>query len=137
MAEWSNAAVLKTVVRSRGPGVRIPLSPQTRINRTEGAVFLFSVAPSKVCFCKVVPETKKYTLCCIMVCWEPRNGITTSTARSNPSFSTNEFVISYYTKHYINIILSHTVLHTFYSSHWFYNHFLQYCGSSAKSGLFG
>ena len=29
MAEWSNAAVLKTVVRSRGPGVRIPLSPQT------------------------------------------------------------------------------------------------------------
>ena len=28
MAEWSNAAVLKTVVRSRGPGVRIPLSPQ-------------------------------------------------------------------------------------------------------------
>ncbi len=27
MAEWSNAAVLKTVVRSRGPGVRIPLSP--------------------------------------------------------------------------------------------------------------
>ena len=27
MAEWSNAAVLKTVVRSRVPGVRIPLSP--------------------------------------------------------------------------------------------------------------
>jgi hypothetical protein len=29
MAEWSNAAVLKTVVRSHVPGVRIPLSPQT------------------------------------------------------------------------------------------------------------
>jgi hypothetical protein len=29
MAEWSNAAVLKTVVRLRGPGVRIPLSPLT------------------------------------------------------------------------------------------------------------
>jgi hypothetical protein len=27
MAEWSNAAVLKTVVRATGPGVRIPLSP--------------------------------------------------------------------------------------------------------------
>ena len=27
MAEWSNAAVLKTVDRLRGPGVRIPLSP--------------------------------------------------------------------------------------------------------------
>jgi hypothetical protein len=34
MAEWSNAAVLKTVVRLRGPGVRIPLSPQTSYNRT-------------------------------------------------------------------------------------------------------
>ena len=29
MAEWSIAAVLKTVVRATGPGVRIPLSPQT------------------------------------------------------------------------------------------------------------
>ncbi len=28
MAEWSNAAVLKTVVLLREPGVRIPLSPQ-------------------------------------------------------------------------------------------------------------
>ena len=28
MAEWSNAAVLKTVVRATEPGVRIPLSPQ-------------------------------------------------------------------------------------------------------------
>ncbi len=27
MAEWSNAAVLKTVVRVTGPGVRIPHSP--------------------------------------------------------------------------------------------------------------
>ncbi len=27
MAEWSNAAVLKTVDRESGPGVRIPLSP--------------------------------------------------------------------------------------------------------------
>jgi hypothetical protein len=27
MAEWSNAAVLKTVVRATEPGVRIPLSP--------------------------------------------------------------------------------------------------------------
>ena len=29
VAEWSNAAVLKTVVRLRGPGVRIPPSPET------------------------------------------------------------------------------------------------------------
>ena len=29
MAEWSIAAVLKTVVRATGPGVRIPLSPQS------------------------------------------------------------------------------------------------------------
>ncbi len=32
MAEWSNAAVLKTADRSRGPGVRIPLSPHNAIN---------------------------------------------------------------------------------------------------------
>ena len=30
MAEWSIAAVLKTVVRATGPGVRIPLSPQSK-----------------------------------------------------------------------------------------------------------
>ena len=30
MAEWSNAAVLKTVVRASGPGVRIPLPPPKR-----------------------------------------------------------------------------------------------------------
>ncbi len=32
MAEWSNAAVLKTAGRSRGPGVRIPLSPHAEVN---------------------------------------------------------------------------------------------------------
>ena len=31
MAEWSIAAVLKTVVRATEPGVRIPLSPQQTI----------------------------------------------------------------------------------------------------------
>ena len=42
MAEWSNAAVLKTVVRSRVPGVRIPLSPQTKTNPPEqSGGFLF------------------------------------------------------------------------------------------------
>jgi hypothetical protein len=30
MAEWSNAAVLKTVVPLREPGVRIPFSPRLR-----------------------------------------------------------------------------------------------------------
>ena len=47
MAEWSNAAVLKTVVRSRGPGVRIPLSPQNPIIPRLGAVFLFVAARAK------------------------------------------------------------------------------------------
>ncbi len=28
LAEWSNAVVLKTIDPSRGPGVRIPHSPQ-------------------------------------------------------------------------------------------------------------
>ena len=34
MAEWSNAAVLKTVELARVPGVRIPLSPPQRSKRT-------------------------------------------------------------------------------------------------------
>ena len=33
MAEWSNAAVLKTVGRASGPGVRIPLSPPEEDNQ--------------------------------------------------------------------------------------------------------
>ncbi len=41
MAEWSNAAVLKTVDRSHGPGVRIPLPPPIKTIAPEGA-FLFS-----------------------------------------------------------------------------------------------
>ena len=49
MAEWSIAAVLKTVVRATGPGVRIPLSPQSRslplvIRRAE---FLFYGIPKR------------------------------------------------------------------------------------------
>ena len=50
MAEWSNAAVLKTVVRSRGPGVRIPLSPQTTYNRAPGCGFFVGGLPLKACF---------------------------------------------------------------------------------------
>ena len=41
MAEWSNAAVLKTVVRATGPGVRIPLSPQ--INTSLGEAWGFFI----------------------------------------------------------------------------------------------
>jgi hypothetical protein len=41
MAEWSNAAVLKTVVRATEPGVRIPLSPPIKKIAPKGA-FLFS-----------------------------------------------------------------------------------------------
>ena len=42
MAEWSNAAVLKTVVRSRVPGVRIPLSPQIKSLPQPAAGFLIA-----------------------------------------------------------------------------------------------
>ncbi len=40
MAERSNAAVLKTVVRATGPGVRIPLSPQSSGNDPLGSFFI-------------------------------------------------------------------------------------------------
>jgi hypothetical protein len=40
MAEWSNAAVLKTVVPSREPGVRIPLSPPGE-NAEDFLIFCF------------------------------------------------------------------------------------------------
>ena len=43
MAERSNAAVLKTVVRATGPGVRIPFSPQFIVNKKkslENCMFL-------------------------------------------------------------------------------------------------
>lgn len=40
MAEWSNAAVLKTVDPLRGPGVRIPLSP-LKLNPDKHRDFLF------------------------------------------------------------------------------------------------
>ena len=44
MAEWSNAAVLKTVVRATGPGVRIPLSPPKhwQTKPTHAWVFAFT-----------------------------------------------------------------------------------------------
>ena len=36
MAEWPNAAVLKTAVPETGPGVRIPLSPFSLPSKGEG-----------------------------------------------------------------------------------------------------
>ncbi len=36
LAEWSNAVVLKTIDPSRGPGVRIPHSPQLACLPTAG-----------------------------------------------------------------------------------------------------
>ena len=41
MAEWSNAAVLKTVELARVPGVRIPFSPQQK-EWSDASLFLFS-----------------------------------------------------------------------------------------------
>ncbi len=40
LAEWSNAVVLKTIDPSRGPGVRIPHSPQSK-SLTVRSGFLF------------------------------------------------------------------------------------------------
>ena len=52
MAEWSIAAVLKTVVRATGPGVRIPLSPQSLNGPAAGGVFYFSEGAVKARFHK-------------------------------------------------------------------------------------
>ncbi len=41
MAEWSNAAVLKTVELARAPGVRIPLSPPSLKPIAKAMGFLF------------------------------------------------------------------------------------------------
>ena len=42
LAEWSNAVVLKTIDPSRGPGVRIPYSPQKEThNGSCGFCFLW------------------------------------------------------------------------------------------------
>jgi hypothetical protein len=46
MAEWSNAAVLKTVVRATEPGVRIPLSPQKQIQLPRRGHFYFEAVAS-------------------------------------------------------------------------------------------
>ena len=51
MAEWSIAAVLKTVVRATGPGVRIPLSPQQTIQAEPppgGSASVFRDAPNEL-----------------------------------------------------------------------------------------
>ena len=54
MPEWSNGAVSKTVVRLCGPGVRIPLSPQSQQTRkprcAEGTTGLFLLNPLKIHF---------------------------------------------------------------------------------------
>ncbi len=41
MAEWSNAAVLKTVELARAPGVRIPLSPPAKSHQQFDDFFCF------------------------------------------------------------------------------------------------
>ena len=50
MAEWSNAVVLKTIDRLRGPGVRIPLSPpeHLQIKPTHRVGFFVFQAPEAV-----------------------------------------------------------------------------------------
>ena len=48
LAEWSNAVVLKTIDPSRGPGVRIPYSPQSK-TLPIGGVLCFPDS-SKTCF---------------------------------------------------------------------------------------
>ena len=57
MAEWSNAAVLKTVVRSHVPGVRIPLSPPNEKLPTQVGSFVFR-QPSQACLSEGWMKTK-------------------------------------------------------------------------------
>ncbi len=59
MAEWSIAAVLKTVVRATGPGVRIPLSPQSLNAPLFAGHFCFDKAPEKACFRKALQAKQK------------------------------------------------------------------------------
>jgi hypothetical protein len=61
MAEWSNAAVLKTVVRLRGPGVRIPLSPQLTQNPRFARVFLFAKCARQACLSGCAAQIKMPT----------------------------------------------------------------------------
>ena len=52
MAEWSNAAVLKTVVRVTGPGVRIPLSPPNHLQTKpalSGFCIFIPASPLRAC----------------------------------------------------------------------------------------
>jgi hypothetical protein len=52
MAEWSIAAVLKTVVRVTGPGVRIPLSPPKLKLIPRSGIFYFPEVLQKASFMK-------------------------------------------------------------------------------------
>ena len=65
VAEWSNAAVLKTVERESVPGVRIPVSPplafiETRMRPDAGVIFFMfqrglglATEPALPIFCRV------------------------------------------------------------------------------------
>ena len=81
MAEWSIAAVLKTVVRASGPGVRIPLSPQIQANPRK-RVFLFRKQHGKLALL-AVGETK--ILKGLLEFDPPPNGIMTIIPLSPPS----------------------------------------------------
>jgi hypothetical protein len=60
MAEWSIAAVLKTVVRATGPGVRIPLSPPKQSDQIlREQDFLFLRIPNEACFNEGLEKNKK------------------------------------------------------------------------------
>ena len=60
MAEWSIAAVLKTVVRETGPGVRIPLSPPKQSDQIlRKQDFLFLRIPNEVYFNEGLEKNKK------------------------------------------------------------------------------
>src|SRR5512133_399482 len=108
MPEWSIGAVSKTVVRATGPGVRIPLSPQSVMNARPSvtAWFLFLREPKRELAPDEITEKKKACMCaCIHNCLQdPPPGITAGNHQSvhnlksdlgiNAEF--NDFILSYH-----------------------------------------
>ena len=59
MAEWSNAAVSKTVVRlTVDRGFESPSLRKAFMNPAQAGVICFTEAPKKACFLKVLRENK-------------------------------------------------------------------------------
>ena len=59
MAEWSNAAVSKTVVRlPANRGFESPSLREDKMNPADGGIIYFTEVPKKACFLKELRENK-------------------------------------------------------------------------------